>query len=184
MRGLSSVFYSGLFVIGANMAIADDLFRETFENAPETRWDYVADTVMGGVSTGELAFLSEDGKSFARLTGRVSTDNNGGFIQFRHKLTDGPGAEVTGVRLWVRGNGERYFVHLRTRGTLLPWQYYQAEFPTNEDWTEVRLPLTAFKPSGAMLRATPSAGGITSVGVVAYGRDHAARVDVSEVGFY
>ncbi len=166
------------------MAKAEGTFTETFETAPEARWDYVADTVMGGVSTGELTFLSEGDTTFARMTGRVSTDNNGGFIQFRHKLADGPGAEVTGVRLLVRGNGDRYFVHLRTRGTLLPWQYYQAEFPTTKGWSEVRLPLTAFKPSGAMLRAMPAAKSINSVGVVAYGRDHAARVDVSEVGFY
>lgn len=67
---------------------------------------------------------------------------------------------------------------------MLPWQYYQAEFPTSEDWTEVSLPLSAFKASGAMLRAIPVADEITSVGVVAYGRDHEARVDVSEIGFY
>lgn len=35
-----------------------------------------------------------------------------------------------------------------------------------------------------MLRAIPVADEITSVGVVAYGRDHEARVDVSEIGFY
>jgi hypothetical protein len=26
----------------------------------------------------------------------------------------------------VRGNNQRYFVHLPTGGTPLPWQYYQA----------------------------------------------------------
>ncbi|CUH48721.1 CIA30 family protein [Ruegeria atlantica] len=175
---------SGLAIIGCTMAQADGKLTEDFSKSPETRWDYVADTVMGGVSSGQVQFSSEGNVAFARLIGTVSTENNGGFIQFRHKLPDRPDASVSGVRLLVRGNGEQYFVHLRTRGTVLPWQYYQAEFPTSDEWTEVSLPLSGFKASGAMLRAIPVADEITSVGVVAYGRDHEARVDVSEIGFY
>ncbi|WP_171237866.1 MULTISPECIES: CIA30 family protein [unclassified Ruegeria] len=175
---------SGLVIIGCTMAQADGKLTEDFSKSPETRWDYVADTVMGGVSSGHVQFRSEGDVAFARLTGTVSTENNGGFIQFRRKLSDRPDDGVSGVRLLVRGNGEHYFVHLRTRGTVLPWQYYQAEFATSDDWTEVYLPLSGFKASGAMLRATPIADEITSVGVVAYGHDHEARVDVSEIGFY
>ncbi len=175
---------SSIFIIGSTMAQADENLAEDFSKSAETRWDYVADTVMGGVSSGQVQFSSEGNVAFARLTGSVSTENNGGFIQFRRKLPDRPGASVSGVRLLVRGNGEQYFVHLRTRGTVLPWQYYQAEFPTSEEWTKISLPLSGFKASGAMLRAIPVADEITSVGVVAYGRDHKANVDVSEIGFY
>ncbi len=175
---------SGFAIIGCTMAQAEGKLTEDFSKSPETRWDYVADTVMGGVSSGQVQFRSEGNVAFARLTGTVSTENNGGFIQFRRKLPDRPGTGVSGVRLLVRGNGEQYFVHLRTRGTVLPWQYYQAAFVTSNEWTEVYLPLSGFKASGAMLRATPVADAITSVGVVAYGRDHKAHVDVSEVGFY
>jgi hypothetical protein len=35
-----------------------------------------------------------------------------------------------------------------------------------------------------MLARVPEAERLTSLGVVAYGRDHAARIDVAEVGFY
>ncbi len=175
---------SGFAIIGCTMAQAEGKLTEDFSKSPETRWDYVADTVMGGVSSGQVQFRSEGDVAFARLTGTVSTENNGGFIQFRRTLSDRPEEGVSGVRLLVRGNGERYFVHLRTRGTVLPWQYYQAEFATSDAWTEVSLPLSNFKASGAMLRATPVANEITSVGIVAYGRDYDARVDVSEIGFY
>ncbi|GAA6159088.1 hypothetical protein NBRC116589_12620 [Ruegeria sp. HU-ET01832] len=175
---------SGLVIIGCTMAQADEKLTEDFSRSPETRWDYVADTVMGGVSSGQVQFRSEGGVEFARLTGTVSTENNGGFIQFRRKLSERLDEAVSGVRLLVRGNGEQYFVHLRTRGTVLPWQYYQAAFATSEDWTEVYLPLSGFKASGAMLRAIPDAEAITSVGVVAFGHDHEASVDVSEIGFY
>lgn len=184
MRGNFVGLVSGLFIIGSTMAQADGNLTEDFSESPETRWDYVADTVMGGVSLGQVQFRSDGDVAFARLTGSVSTENNGGFIQFRRKLPDRLDASVSGVRLLVRGNGEQYFVHLRTRGTVLPWQYYQAEFATSDKWTEVSLPLSGFKASGAMLRAIPVADEITSVGVVAYGRDHEACVDVSEIGFY
>ncbi|MEP4803521.1 MAG: CIA30 family protein [Hyphomicrobiales bacterium] len=184
MRAKFVGLVSGLVIIGSTLAQADENLAEDFFKSPETRWDYVADTVMGGVSSGQVQFSSESDVAFARLTGTVSTENNGGFIQFRRKLSVRPYEGVSGVRLLVRGNGEQYFVHLRTRGTVLPWQYYQAEFPTSEEWTKVSLPLSVFKASGAMLRAVPVADEITSIGVVAYGRDHEVRVDVSEIGFY
>jgi hypothetical protein len=94
---------------------------ETFDDQPASRWEYLADTVMGGVSEGRVSFAREDGAAFARLEGQVSTANRGGFIQMRRKL-DAPPDGIAGLRLVVRGNGERYFVHLRTTGTALPWQ--------------------------------------------------------------
>jgi hypothetical protein len=117
------------------------------------------------------------------MTGRVSTANRGGFIQMRINL-EAPPPEGTSVRLLVRGNEQRYFVHLRTTGTVLPWQYYQAGFDATRSWTEVRLPLEAFAASGALLRAEPRPGTLTSLAVVAYGRDHDAEVEAREVGFY
>ena len=151
---------------------------------PETRWRFFTDQVMGGVSTGGVTFSQQDGLPFARMSGRVSTANRGGFIQMRLDLASPPPESTTGVRLIVRGNAQRYFVHLRTNGTVLPWQYYQAGFDVSEDWGEVRLPLEAFKASGALLQNLPDAESLTSVAVVAYGRDHDARIDVREVGFY
>ena len=87
---------------------------EDFTMQPETRWRFFTDQVMGGVSTGGVVFAQEDGQSFARMTGQVSTANRGGFIQMRLDLSSPPPEGTTGVRLVVRGNGQRYFVHLRT----------------------------------------------------------------------
>ncbi len=165
-------------------ALAGTAMIENFELQPEKRWRFFTDRVMGGVSSGQVAFVRDGEQVYARMTGRVSTENNGGFIQIRMELPDGAPENVTGVRLVVRGNDQRYFVHLRTRGTRLPWQYYQAGFETAGDWTEVRLPLDSFDRSGRLLRATPIAHSIRSVAVVAFGRDHAAEIDVREVGFY
>jgi hypothetical protein len=52
------------------------------------------------------------------------------------------------------------------------------------EWAEVRLPFTVFAPSGAILRDVVRENSLRSVAIVAYGRDHAAEIDVREVGFY
>jgi hypothetical protein len=176
---------AALMVMAAlsSSALADALIDD-FSNNPAQRWRFFADTVMGGVSSGKVEFLKESGAGFARMTGTVSTANNGGFIQFRTDLATPPPAGAKGVRLVARGNGERYFVHLRTSLTLLPWQYYQAAFETSKDWREVRLPLEAFKASGRMLPGLVKAGSIKSVGIVAFGRDHEVLVEVREARFY
>jgi len=157
---------------------------ESFDNNPQNRWDFFADTVMGGVSTGTVRYSQEDGASFARLTGNVSTQNKGGFIQFRSELKEKLPDNAKGVRLITRGNNQMYFVHLRTSGTVLPWQYYQGSFDATQNWTEVRIPFSAFKASGRMLRSEPRPPQVNSIAVVAFGRDHQALVDVQEIGFY
>ncbi len=174
-----------LLLIGWGVsAQSEDRMFEDFENDPATRWEFIADTVMGGVSTGTVSFRTEGQTSFARMIGSVSTENRGGFIQFRRLLETPPPDGTTGVRIVVRGNNQKYFLHLRTKGMILPWQYYQSEFNTTGDWTEIRLPLSSFKASGRLLRSTPAAQSLASVGVVAYGRDHDAEIDVREIDFY
>lgn len=146
--------------------------------ASEFDWSYLADTVMGGMSQGGARI--ENGA--LRLTGTVSTANRGGFIQARTALPDGLPGDVTALRLRVRGNGERYFIHLRTTRTRLPWQYYQQAFATGPDWSEVTLPLSGFTPSGGLMSRSLRPDDVRSVGLVAYGRDHAADVSLAALG--
>jgi hypothetical protein len=143
--------------------------------AADAAWRFIADTVMGGVSTGEMQF--EDGA--LRLTGAVSTANNGGFIQARTELPDGFPADTTALRLRVRGNGARYFIHLRTTTAGRPWHYFQGGFDTGPDWAEVTLPFATFRPAGRMPVATFRPGDIRSMGLVAFGRDHSADVSLA-----
>ncbi|NJS40475.1 MAG: NADH ubiquinone oxidoreductase [Rhodobacteraceae bacterium] len=184
MRGLVRGIVVALFALGASQGLAEGMMIDDFTARPETRWRFFADTVMGGVSSGKVSFVTEGGRTHARMTGTVSTANNGGFIQMRLDMADAGPDGATGVRLVVRGNDQRYFVHLRTDGTVLPWQYYQAGFDVTRDWAEVRLPFSTFEPSGALLRDTLRADRLTSIGVVAFGRDHEAMIEVREVGFY
>lgn len=166
------------------MTPAQEMIVENFEQQPETRWRFFTDGVMGGVSSGQTQFLKENGKTHARMTGDVSTANNGGFIQMRLDLADAVPDDANGVRLIARGNDQRYFVHLRTRGTVLPWQYYQAGFDVTADWTEIRIQFETFDTSGRMLRSVPRTSGLKSIAIVAFGREHAAQIDVREIGFY
>ena len=48
-----------------------------------SRWAGFSDRVMGGVSELTARVVAESGDRFLRMSGRVSTRNNGGFIQVR-----------------------------------------------------------------------------------------------------
>lgn len=150
----------------------------------QSRWSYFSDQVMGGVSEGRATFEQSGGETVLRLSGSVSTENRGGFIQARAKLDTPLPAEAQGVVLEVRGNSQTYFVHLRTRWTLLPWQFYQASFEVTEAWQEVRIPFADFKPSGRLLGKTFDVDSVRSIALVAFGRDHTADLTVRAVGFY
>ena len=165
-------------------AVADTLWVDGFDNDPQRRWTYVSDQVMGGVSKGAVEFALDGDDHFARMTGRVSTENNGGFIQLRRAIAKGALDSAAGVYLRVRGNSQRYFVHMRTSGTVLPWQYYQASFDVTEQWRTIKIPLTGFQRSGSWFRTSLKPATIRSIGVVAFGRDHQAQIDVAEIGFY
>ena len=171
-------------MVCAGHAMADGQLIDDFSNATESEWRFVADTVMGGVSSGQITFSSENGTAYAQLTGNVSTENNGGFIQARKQLSSRPSSTTKGIRLVARGNSQKYYLHLRTVGTVLPWQYYQAGFNVTSEWKEFRIPLTDFKRSGSMLAKVASPSGLKSVAIVAYGRDHEADVQVMEISFY
>lgn len=169
---------------GMKAVLAAGMMTDSFSQNPDTRWRFLADTVMGGVSSGKLVFPVEAGVPHARLTGNVRTANNGGFIQMRRSIAEPPPGGTTGVRLVVRGNDQRYFVHLRTRAAILPMHYYQAGFEVAQVWREVRLPFASFVASGRSMPEPLDSSGLTSIGIVAYGRDHVAEIEVREVGFY
>ena len=167
-----------------NMSMASGKKFETFDPEKVRTWSFFSDGVMGGVSSGK-ALLKKSGKdNFVRIEGKVSTKNNGGFIQIRHNLRTPIEDQIKGMRLKVRGNGENYYIFIRTSSTLLPWQFYNLEFPTSKKWSTVDLEFKKFKRSSSFLRKIFKSSSIKSIGIVAYGRDHSAKVDVSEIDFF
>ena len=138
--------------VGVSLAMASEKPFESFNPNKTKDWSFFTDGVMGGISNGK-AFLGKSGSdNFVRLEGKVSTANNGGFIQIRHSLTKSLDENIQGISLKVRGNGEKYYVFIRTRSTLLPWQFYNASFKTSKNWKVVKINLGAFQPSSSFLR--------------------------------
>ena len=157
---------------------------ENFENQPEKRWQFFTDGVMGGKSSGKLEFWKDGESTFARMIGNVSTKNNGGFIQFRARLSGSMKENMQGIKINVRGNNQKYFIHLRTSGTVLPWQYYSQSFEVKNNWQVINLPFSNFKASGSFMKKRIKPSTIRTVGIVAYGRNHQAEIEVSEIIFY
>ena len=150
-------------------------------------WQYVSDRVMGGVSDGKVT-LEQDGEMYyARLTGNVSTKNNGGFIQLRSgvsfKNSEKDGKNLQGVRLNVRGNGETYEIHITTNDRVYRGDYYSATFKADSDWKMIDLPFNKFKRKRSN-NAKLDAKNITRFGIVAYGREYVSDVSVSTIEFY
>jgi len=175
-------------LIVINFILINNVWSETvilddFSAKNQLQWTYISDKVMGGVSEGKLAFLQDEQGAYAKLSGQVSTQNNGGFIQFRTDLKN-IDKGFQGIYAKVKGNDQQYFIHLRTRGTILPWQYYQSGFTAGEEWKIIKLPMNSFMPSSKWLKKTIGSSSIRSVGLVAFGRDHSANLEVSEIGFY
>ncbi len=165
-----------LLLIAAPVA-ADPMLIDDFSNDAADRWRYTSDRVMGGVSDGRAALASEGEISFAQLRGTVSTANNGGFIQIRHDLTTPLPSDSTGIRLRARGNGATYYIHVRPTSSRRPWQFFQASFPTTPDWAEITLQWSDFSAQGG-LRGVLAPADIQSIGIVAYGADYEASLDV------
>lgn len=170
-------------LIAPTPTLAEDAMIQ-FSLSDPSQWEYFSDQVMGGVSEGQATFEMVDDQPVLRLTGRVSTANRGGFIQARTELEQPLPDATQGIILNVRGNGQPYYLHLRTRWTVLPWQLYQAEFETTQGWQEVRVPLDAFTPYGGLLSASFKTSDIRSIAVVAFGRNHDADLSVRAIGAY
>ncbi len=157
---------------------------ETFADDPAHRWRFFSDTVMGGMSSGRLQFDSDRDRRWVRMTGTVSTANNGGFIQMQTRLGAPLPAGVNGVRLVARGNDERYFIHVRRAGEAMPTAFYRAGFDVTSDWRQTRLPFALFTASNQRMAAAVAGADIASLAVVAFGKDYDADICVSEIGFY
>jgi len=149
-------------------------------NAP---WEFVSDTVMGGVSEGKLQTEIIAGRKATRLAGEVSLENNGGFIQTAFDINeDGSifdASAFTAIEIDVLCNAEIYDLRLRTSQLTRPWQSYRASFLAPDKWTTVRILFTEFKPHKT---ETPFVSRLLRrIGVIEIGRIFSADVAVSAI---
>ena len=165
------------------LIFGNNTFSMIIDNLDDKRanWSAFSDDVMGGISQVNFYELEENQINFYRLEGNVSTENNGGFIQSRVNLNIKT-KDYNGIRVKIRGNNNKYFIHLRGP-RMLPWNYYYSSFFASNDWTIIELPLAEFiynrKPDLGI-----DAKSIRSIGIVAYGKDFQAELDVAQIELY
>ncbi|NNJ91247.1 MAG: hypothetical protein HKP55_06205 [Gammaproteobacteria bacterium] len=150
-----------------------------------SNWQLVTDGVMGGVSKGTIGVTDLDNKTCIELSGSVSTDNNGGFIQMAYNIDASLAQSVKhlqGIQLEIRGNGEDYNLHLRTKDLWFPWQAFRATFQTNGDWQIINLPFSSFQ--AYKTSEDLNVENLKRIGVVAIGREFDANICVASIGFY
>ena len=125
------------------------------------------------------------GRPCLRLSGEVSLENNGGFVQASLDLSPAgtlDARDYRGIELDVCGNRERYNLHLRTADTRIVWQSYRACFMTESRWLTVRLPFSEFRPY--RINQPLDLHTLRRLGVVAIGREMHADLCVARIILY
>lgn len=167
-------------------AVIDDLTRPFPQTALGTRWELVSDTVMGGISRGDLRRETVAGRPALRLTGAVRLENNGGFLQMAVDLA--PGGAIldasgwAGLELDVFGNGESYGVHLRSDAVTRPWQSWRQGFTAAPVWQTLRLPFAGFVPH--RIDRPLDVARLRRLGLVAIGRAFSADLALAGLRLY
>ena len=149
-------------------------------------WRGFSDRVMGGVSDGNVEPSEVDGRRCLRMTGRVTRDSGGGFIQMAMYLGGRNNAfdasAWKGLELLVYGNDEDYNVHIRTADVRWYSQSYRATFFATPEWQSIRLPWSVFAPN--QIDAPLDTSAILRVGLLGWMREFEADLSVAEVALY
>ena len=184
---MKKLFFLILIFFSFLSSAAEQNIKISFTKDSGKYWQYISDRTMGGISEGQAVLQQEGEISFARLTGNVSTENNGGFIQLRTNLSffdfKKDLKKIKGVKLNVRGNGEIYHIFIRTDKTRSYRDYYYSTFRANSNWEVIDLPFKIFKHRFSNILDLEGSN-IRTFGIVAYGRDFESDVSVSEIIFY
>ena len=168
----------------SNMYIIDKL-DQPGKTIQGQRWSFFTDGVMGGLSEGQAFVSSKDNIKCYQMTGNVTTENNGGFIQMRTLIKPIIKAkDYEGIYIKVYGNNKKYSLHLRTPLTLAPWQYYSYTFVVKNEWSEIKAPFINFKKSNIYQPTHLSKQKIKSIGFVAGFDNFYADTCLAEIGFY
>lgn len=166
--------------------LIDDFSGSSGISSFGTEWRMFTDQVMGGLSTGEWDYDTIDGRRCVHLQGDVSLENNGGFVQVALPLMkEGQPFDASayqGVRLWARGNGEAYHIHLRSSDTRRPWQYYGAKFIAESSWRMYDLPFSDFEPENMRTELKPDQ--LVRIAIVAIKKEFRADIAVARLEFY
>jgi hypothetical protein len=166
--------------------IIDDFEVPRRVTALGTRWQAFSDRVMGGVSDMEARREIVAGKAALRLTGTVTRDHGGGFIQLALNFAPDGGPfdarAFGGIELLVHGNGEQYNAHIRTGDVTWYEQSYRARFQAEPRWSRLRLPWAAFEPH--RLSVPLDRGALVRIGLLGWMREFEADLAIGEIALF
>lgn len=150
---------------------------------PGTGWRGFTDRVMGGVSNANFDRDEIGGRPCMRMTGDVTRDNGGGFVQMAYYFGDSKDASAyRGLELLVYGNDEDYNVHIRTADCGWHDQSYRATFRATPEWQTIQLPWSAFEPNG--VRTELDTTTLQRIGVLGWMRDFKADLALGEIALF
>jgi hypothetical protein len=107
-------------------------------------WGSLDDVVMGGVSESSLS-LTDGGALFS---GRVSTDNSGGFVSVRSRNFE-PVLDLSrysGIELYLQGDGQRYKFFIRDSEGWDSVAYSYAFDTVADEWMAIKIPFSEMVP--------------------------------------
>ena len=158
-----------------------DLYHST-QDQPSP-WIVISDQVMGGVSTAVLQQDQRLNSKCSCLIGRTSLDNNGGFVQMKLDIARDPlRADYQGIFIELYGNAHDYNLHVKTTQLNRPWQSFRCTLSVEPQWTRFIVPYEQFEAHRTDADLQPA--DITSVAIVAIGKEFDVDVCVRRLGFY
>ena len=149
---------------------------------PGASWRGFSDRVMGGVSNADFNRDQINGRRCVRMTGDVTRDSGGGFIQMALYLEQADASAYRGVELLVYGNDEDYNAHIRTPDCGWHDESYRATFHADPRWQTVRIPWDAFKPNG--VTAVLDNSRLERLGLLGWMREFTADLAVGQIALY
>ncbi|MEZ5561456.1 MAG: CIA30 family protein [Gammaproteobacteria bacterium] len=149
-------------------------------------WRGFSDRVMGGVSDASLDQTTIDGRNCMRLTGTVTRESNGGFIQmamyFGSNEAELDGSAYKGIEILVYGNNEDYNVHVRTADCGWYDESYRYTFFAKPEWQRVRMAWDDFKANG--VKVPLNSGRINRIAILGWMREFQADIALARISLY
>jgi len=168
-----------------NHLVIDDRSSKSYVSSFGSVWNLVTDDVMGGISFGELSLEKLNGVDCIKMSGHVSKENNGGFVQMSLNLMQivpFDASHYDGIELKIYGNNEIYNLHIKTVDLFRPWQSYRSTFQTKSEWQDTRISFSELEPhrTGVPFRKDK----IKRIAIAAIGREFDVELYLASIKFY
>lgn len=172
-----------VYARGVNPETLLEIYNPAMQTGPQ--WQFVSDQVMGGLSQGQVSFHDQSTSPCHCLSGLVSLENNGGFLQMQLTGLDRLAinfADYDGLFIEVKGNEHSYNLHIRTSQLWLPWQSFRQSFSATETWQRLFLPFKDFAAYKTIADLDPQK--IKRLGILAIGEAFEADICIRTLGLY